>query len=419
MIRSLLLGVLALAPLALVAGPSESLRAVVIFSRHGVRSPTQPNERIQAYAAQPWPSWSVPPGQLTAHGHQLMVLMGRYYEDRYEHLGLLSGDAAKDQARVFVYAHNTSSRCMETAQALVEGGLGGGHETVGSFPGENSDPLFAAADAGLGHPSGKEVAAAIQGRVGGDLAKLDASLRPEFAELQAILGAAPAPLLSERSEARAVAGPKLVELRGAVSTGSEMIENLLLEYADGQSDVGWGRFRIDRLSSYYRIHALNFDLSGRTFVLAQIRGSNLASHILRTLEQAASGRPESGAFGTPDQRVFAIVGHDGNVANLAGLLDITWTAAGLADSPTLPGGALVFELWSGAAPDSFGIRAYYIAQSPDQMRQAAPLTVAHPPTIAPLYLPGCGPETGPDHEVSLAGFARHVRQVIDPEYLPR
>src|ERR1700677_1625323 len=50
------------------ADKDEKLKFVVMVSRHGVRSPTGKPGQLNQYSAQPWPTWSVPPGYLTEHG---------------------------------------------------------------------------------------------------------------------------------------------------------------------------------------------------------------------------------------------------------------------------------------------------------------------------------------------------------------
>jgi 4-phytase/acid phosphatase len=65
-----------------------SLRAVVIVTRHGVRSPTDPTE-LAAYVVHPWPAWEVAPGYLTPHGATLMTSFGAAYRAYYAAKGLL------------------------------------------------------------------------------------------------------------------------------------------------------------------------------------------------------------------------------------------------------------------------------------------------------------------------------------------
>ena len=50
---------------AVGAGAPPQLRYVFIISRHGVCSPMWTSERLNQYAAEPWPEWGVPPGNLT------------------------------------------------------------------------------------------------------------------------------------------------------------------------------------------------------------------------------------------------------------------------------------------------------------------------------------------------------------------
>lgn len=64
-----------------------ALQAVVVVSRHGVRSPTKLGE-LDAYAAQPWPAWPVGPSELTPHGAMLMTAFGRAYRESFAAAGL-------------------------------------------------------------------------------------------------------------------------------------------------------------------------------------------------------------------------------------------------------------------------------------------------------------------------------------------
>jgi 4-phytase/acid phosphatase len=47
---------------------SSRLKFVLVLTRHGVRSPTWTNARLDEFARDPWLKWSVEPGELTAHG---------------------------------------------------------------------------------------------------------------------------------------------------------------------------------------------------------------------------------------------------------------------------------------------------------------------------------------------------------------
>ena len=66
-----------------------------------------------------------------------------------------------------------------------------------------------------------------------------------------------------------------------------------------------------------------------TFYPAQVNGSNLASHIIDTLEQGALGQPVPDALGPAGERVVVIAGHDSNLAAVGGtLFGMNWWLPG-------------------------------------------------------------------------------------------
>ena len=90
---------------------------------------------------------------------------------------------------------------------------------------------------------------------------------------------------------------------------------------------------------------------------------------------AAGGRravPCLARLPSPDDRLFILVGHDTNLANIAGALDLNWLIDGRRDD-TPPGGALVFELWkSRSTGEVFGAHLLHRANPrPDAQRRAA------------------------------------------------
>lgn len=91
---------------------------------------------------------------------------------------------------------------------------------------------------------------------------------------------------------------------------------------------------------------------------------------------------------TGEARVTTISGHDTNVANLGGLLDVHWQVPGLAADDPSPGGALVLERLR-AADGALFVRVRYRSQSLSQIRSAAPLTAGSPPSASILPIEGC------------------------------
>jgi 4-phytase / acid phosphatase len=385
---------------------NAALQYVVIVGRHGVRSPTWENARLNAYSAEPWPSWPVPPGYLTPHGRQLIELMGAYYRQwlRAEHL--LGAPGCQDAARIYVRA-DSEQRTRETGRAFAESLLPGCTLEVHAQADGQPDPLFS----GFGTPDPRKMLAAVRERLGADPQKLVADHRVALETLQSILQ-------GKRQEPAAIGAAlkgKSPELTGPFATGSTFSEDLLLEYAEGMKGpaLGWGRLTRGQLERVLEIHAVYADLMRRTPYLAQARGSNLLAHVLRSLDQAATGKPIPGGLGEPGGKVLLLAGHDTNLSNLSGMLGLSWKLDGYQPDDAPPGGALVFSLWRDSG-GRYSLRLRYLAQSLDQMRNADQLSLAAPPESQDLALPGC-PSAGCPWEAA----RRTIEKAIGPEFVAK
>jgi len=400
------------------AARADELKLVIILTRHGVRSPLQTNADLAKIAPQPWPEWETAPGIQTPRGNQLIALMGDYYRQRFLQAGLLTGDPMVDGPRIFVRADN-DQRTIETARLLAKALVPVGEPVMHSPPEGTVDPLFRAFNAHVGHSSPEVATGAVLGRLGGDPAVVDRAYAGALAELDTVLYGPGGHPPADRPPTAVGTGSKhyLVSLQGRLLTALQATDSFILQYADGKPDVGWGRVDGKVLTDLLALHELYFELADRTFYPAQVEGSNLASHIVDTMEQAALGEPVPGAFGDPEEKVVILGGHDSNQANIGGLFGLNWWIDGTQANPMLPGGALLFEVWKSSDPaGSFFIRTSYVAQTLDQERAAAVLSLDHPPGRSPIFVPGCsGP--GPNFDAPLKAFVRQARKVIDPAFI--
>ena len=397
---------------------SGKLQFVLYLSRHGVRSPTKAPAQYDAYSAAPWPEWSVPPGYLTAHGYQLMKLFGAYDRAKLASDGLLAPAGCGDAARVSILA-DSDQRTRETGKAIGEGMFPGCPVNVKAKPEGTEDPLFHSLHAPVAESSQALALAAVEGRIGGDPGNLTEVYRSQLATLEGILAgcghsAKPAhertSLFDIPSSIQRGKGDHPLQFRGPLSTASSLSENLLLEYTEGMTGqaLGWGCLDEANLRRVMELHTAASIVEQRMPVIARMYASNLLGHIVNSLEQAATGKPMAGALGMPGDRVLFLVGHDTNLATVAGVLNLDWIIDGrLNDTP--PGGAMIFELWRSTA-GTFQVRLFYTAQTLDQMRNASALTLNNPPPQVPLFVPGC---SGPDMSCSLQGFAQTVSSSID------
>lgn len=402
---------------------SEELKFVVIISRHGVRSPTGKLDQLNQYSRQPWPKWSVPPGYLTEHGAQLMTLMGAYDRELMKEAGLFGQTGCSDAAHIRILA-DSDERTRETGKALAAGLAPECNLEVTALPEGTADPLFHSLAAGVGTPDRTLATAAISGRIGGNPQGLTEAYREQFEALEEVLHACspntdckkeePASLFDMPASLAPGKGDHFVELRTPLGLASTMTENILLEYTDGMDakDVGWGHVDAGKLRELLQLHTANSEIAQRTPYIARAQSSNLLFHVRQSMVQSVADHVVSGSLIKPQDRMLVLVGHDTNLANIAGALGLSWLVDGRRDD-TPPGGALVFELWKNVASSQFSVRTFYVAQTLDQMRTRTPLTLIVPPQRVPVFVPGCGRADG---SCDWNAFQKALDKAIDPAF---
>jgi 4-phytase/acid phosphatase len=329
-----------------------------------------------------------------------MELFGAYDRTQLAGEGLLSPKGCSDVAKITVYA-DSDQRTQETGKALAQGMMPGCDLAVQALPEDTNDPLFhALGDKSFPRDPGC-AKAAVAGRIGGDPANLTRAYHLQLEALDHILATCGTPTaapqrtslfdipatLSQGNE------DHLVDLKGPLNTASTLAENLLLEYTEGmeKTKVGWGCVGRSELDSLMTLHTAATDFTQRTPEIARVQAKGLLDHIGLSIDQAVSRKPLSGALGKPNDVALFLIGHDTNLENVAGMLNLTWIIDGRRDD-TPPGGALVFEVWRDHSAGSYSVRTYFTAQTLDQMRDSASLGETQAPARVPVSVPGCSRE---------------------------
>ncbi|MCI4588926.1 histidine-type phosphatase [Sphingobium sp. BYY-5] len=396
-IAGLLLATMAVSPVVVAdAPPGLTVDRAVLLMRHGVRPPTKAPAMPAGVAAQGWPDWPVNPGWLTPHGADAIGRIAAWDGGRLRSLGLLpaKGCPAADTVRVIA---DSDQRTIATADRWIAAVAPGCRVRNEHKPQDAEDPLFNAIGAGLASYDPARVNAAVAAAVGpGGIAALDARYRPLLTRLDVILcgSAKSACGVSKQASAISPAAPgQRPKLSGALDRASTASQILLLEYAEGKaaSQVGWGRAKPADITALSAFHALEFALMARPVPVASASLAGLAPLIRQGL--------------TGPVRVTLISGHDTNVANLGGLLDIHWRVPGLAADDPAPGGAIVIERLRDTRGALY-VRALYRSQTLEQMRSAASLA-KDAPYAAVLPIPGCA-ALGKQGLCTLADFERKL-----------
>lgn len=375
--------------LALVAGAGSAstpakpdsalkLERAVLLMRHGVRPPTKSPPMPTGIAADPWPSWSVKPGYLTENGARAIEALARSDRADWVQAGLLpaSGCGAKGLVRLIA---DTDQRTIATADHYGAGLLPGCPVANEHRPEGAEDPIFSPIDLGVTPVDAAAADRAVRTAIGGGgLAAVETRMRPLLTQLDTILCGKPPPTcgLSRLPSGFSTSANARPKLSGALDRGSTAAHILLLEYADGKpaSEIGWGRATAADIERLGALHATEFALLARPRYLAARNLSGIAPLMLGALFDPRADAP----------RVTMLSGHDTNVANLGGLLDLHWRLPGFATDDPTPGGAIVLELLRDASGAHY-VRARYRSQTLDQIRRGG----AGAAVSVTLPLPGC------------------------------
>lgn len=385
------------------ARPADlKLERVVMLMRHGVRPPTKAKVTPDGVADRPWPTWSADFGELTRHGYDAVKLVGQWDRGQWVARGLLPAAGCPATGDLEVAA-SAKSRTQDTARALVEGMWPGCRIDI-AFPTDpQADVEFHPLDVGAMPLDPDEALRAVQALApaGGMQAEVRARA-PLFALLNRALGCCspkfceaqgqpagcdisqmPAALVRNEDDRPDVGDPF-----GLASTVSQ---TFLLEYLEGMpmEDVAWGRLSRDDIETLLEFHSIKFYYEGRAPYVAARAASPLASRMLAAMEQGP--------------RLTVLVGHDTNIADLGGFLDLHWTVPGYPRDDPPPGGALGFEVLSDAGGERY-VRAFYRSQTMPQVRELQPLGADNAPAHVYLPIPGCDGE-----RCTLARFGELVR----------
>lgn len=414
---------------SLTAQPVDDtqLKQVIIFGRHSVRAPVAPIADLNNFAVQQFPDFGVAAGILTPNGEKLETILGGYYRQWLTQEGILTGHDTADANFVFFHA-NAIQRTVDTAQHLWAGLLPGAPVNVQYLtPSTANDPLFNPVGAGVALLDSQMAIASVSGRLGGNPQSLASAYTPEFALTRSVLmdysaSVIPPPLTPANvtdvtdfsaNPIAVTAGAQGAPIAlGGLNTVSSAVDPFTMEDADGLT-AGWGQLTAGGVSQASRISNLVLDLQFRTPYLSRVQSSNVASHIVRSMVQSATGNAMTGALGAPATKLVVLIASDDNVCGLAGLFHIDWLLPGYQPDFCGPGGAIVFQLRQSQSTGEYIVRASYVGQTLDQLRSQTPLTLDAPPATAPVFIPGCsiGNTT---FDCPLGRFVEIADQLIDP-----
>ncbi len=363
------------------AAPALKLERVVMMMRHGIRPPTKALPVAKRYSTETWPTWEVDYGLLTNRGASGVKLLGEADRAYYASRGLFA--VGCPAPGVVSIQASGKSRAIRTAENWRDGFMPGCAAEVTHPTEDGPDPIFHGLDdKPAGFDSQRGYRDALKLAPGGNVEADMKAYRGDLQLLAKVLKCpAPCPLLTEPNKLVAVDRDR-PELDGPVDVGSTASQTFLLEYLEGMpmKDVGWGRITRPQIEQLLRFHPLKFKYSNRPDYVARAAAAPLISAMLDAMEQP----------GATKLALFA--GHDTNIADLGAFLKVHWKVPSYPADDVPPGSALGFEVLKDAKGTRY-VRAFYRAQTMDQLREQRPLTGKEGPYRQYLAIPGCGNST--------------------------
>mmetsp|Transcript_6291 Transcript_6291/g.10586 ORF Transcript_6291/g.10586 Transcript_6291/m.10586 type:complete len:579 (+) Transcript_6291:116-1852(+) len=398
---------------------NRQLQRLVIIARHSVKNPYPGDAKrwepgvidlpVSAYTSRTLPEFQEAPGELTSQGRLLMRHLGTYFHSHYA--GFLAHIPC---GGITVYADPVSHRCVSSAEAFAHTLFGPTGCPIAVNPGAAGDarksheqlvrlfrdqPDVWDTSRGCSTPPSSDLTAML-----GESHSVDELLAPWLRVYRRQLGVVQEKTECCKEEACvSKSGYGLCTLfslptvlasnvtwravGGALGVGSAFAEMFAMQYCNGM-DAGWGlqEQEVAELLSLLEVPLLQ---AGMNDVSVRNLGAELLSELLAALE------PSGSTAESPSVTVY--YGHDTNLHFLQRLLGLKWFSEGWWPNIVEPGAQLVFEVYnevqsssnSGKSAAAQTVRVLKVAATPKQQHTAVPLTLNGPPSIVPLWVPGC------------------------------
>ena len=359
------------------------LEKVLIFSRHGLRSPVEKDPQEMAkYSPYAWAKWDVPSGYLTAKGTVLETYFGQYLGQWLADKGLLTTGRCASGEGIFAYA-NGVQRTIATGQAIVAGAFAGcnvqlqHHGKIGS----EKDPIFNT----QAHNPSKALIESAKSKV--DLNVLQQKLAPNYALLSEIIDYKNSPNCVQKGECDlggkvgeySIKDGKSVKITGSISTGKKIVSALLLAHYVGKPDAEIANGRVDSQEKWRAINEIKNEYYRTLFKNNETLAQNASYPLLAFIQQQLNS----------ENKISLLVGHDSNIVALLAALGVE--PYELDDSlENIPiGGKLMFEVWKHKPSGKLKFKLDYVYQSTEQLVKLTPLSLATLPKQTALTLEAC------------------------------
>jgi glucose-1-phosphatase len=162
-----------------------------------------------------------------------------------------------------------------------------------------------------------------------------------------------------------------------------MVDAFMLQYYEGfpLDQVAWGRIKTDQ--QWRALSQLKKGSKDTRFTSPEV-ADNVAAPLVKYIQRALVSE---GAANGP--KVMLLVGHDANIASLLTALQSKPYELPEQYEQTPIGGKVMFQRWHDKGNNRDLMKAEYVYQSTEQLRNGDALTLGNPPKRVTLQLEDC------------------------------
>lgn len=365
---------------ASVYGDGYVLKQMVIFSRHGVRSPLYGADSFAVRSTpHKWINWSAKPGELTLKGGAAETLLGEYFRLWLEDEKFIPHNYIPKEGEIRVYT-NSHQRTISTARFFTAGFIPMGNVKIEyKYKINETDPAFlpnVAFTPALRKVTEKEMAS------GTGLKNYLASLQNDCNKVMEVLdyknsvAGAKNPII--KSDDITIKMEKGISINGMIRELHRAADALTLQYYEDADDL---RAAFNHRLSYSDWQAIGrvayFTLDALAFVPTY--DAVYAHPLLKEM---------SAELNNPNRKIALFCGHDSNIATILPALGVEDYALNQSIPPKTPlGGKIVISRLNGADGNEY-VDLRLIYSGVQDMRNLTPLTLEHPAQMKQLRLKG-------------------------------
>lgn len=353
---------------------SLTLEQVIIFSRHGIRTPLPDTlDFLSTVTPKHWPTWQCAPGYLTTRGGTLESYFGDYL---VKYLAA-NYDFIVSPEDIFIYA-NSLQRTVATAQYFSLGAFAGWDIPIRhKYPIERMDAVF--------NPIIRDDSEMFKLNVMDDLRhytgsttlieQLNQTLAPAYSLLSEIVDYKHSVLYQQYrcelsqlpTKVDIVKGMEPI-LVGPLAIGTALADAFTLQYysAFAPQDIAWGNM----------INATQWqmvtDIKNK-FLSLLFQTHNLANHLTLPLVECITL-----LFAEQKHKFNLLVGHDSNIVALLAALGFDYYALPEQYEKAPIGGKVVFYQFYDKQEQQHYFKAEYIYQTFEQIHLGTPLSSIDP-----------------------------------------